>query len=158
MIIRPGTTAEFEQIVRWQYAPPYDTYNTPESDYKETVCYFHELAENFVVIVTQDNTLLGFCSFGEDGQVPGGDYSTKALDIGMGMRPDLTGQGHGKEYLTAVLDYTQKTFQPTALRATIAAFNQRAQMMVKNAGFEPIDRFKATNNGREFLIFTKKTN
>ncbi len=156
MIIRKGTTADFEQIVRWQYTPPYDIYNTPETDWAETITYFHELGENFVVIVDKANTLIGFCSFGADGQVPGGDYSTAALDVGMGMRPDLTGRGHGKQYLTAVLDYAQKTFRPTCLRATIAAFNQRAQKMVAHAGFVEIDRFAAANNGRAFVIFIKE--
>lgn len=158
MNIRKGNTADFEQIVRWQYPPPYETYNISESDWGETIDYFDELADNFVVIYDDNDTLLGFCSFGADGQVPGGDYSTVALDVGMGMRPDLTGRGQGKQYLTAVIDYAQKTFRPTHLRATIAAFNQRAQNMVKRAGFIETDRFKATNSGREFVIFVLNLN
>ena len=155
MIIRQGTTADFQQIVRWQYPAPYETYTIPESDWAETIDYFHELADNFVVIIDDDDTLLGFCSFGADGQVPGGDYTADALDVGMGMRPDLTGQGQGKRYLAAVLDYAQTTFQPAALRATIAAFNHRAQNMVKRAGFIQTDQFIAPTTGRDFRIFIK---
>lgn len=155
MIIRQGTTADFQQIVRWQYPPPYETYTIPESDWEESIAYFHELADNFVVIFDDDDTLLGFCSFGADGQVAGGDYSADALDIGMGMRPDLTGKGQGKRYLAAVLDYAQNAFQPAALRATIAAFNERAQNMVKRAGFTQTGRFTAPTTGRAFLILIK---
>lgn len=140
MIIRNGTTADFQQIVRWQYAPPYDAYVIPKRDWDETIAYFAALGQNFAVIADDDDTVIGFASFGEDGQVPGGDYTQEALDIGMGMRPDLTGQGQGHAYLVAVLDYTQANFQPTYLRATIALFNQRAQNMVKRAGFVETER------------------
>jgi ribosomal-protein-alanine N-acetyltransferase len=40
--------------------------------------------------------LIGFRSFGPDGQVPGREYDDCALDTGGGLRPDLTGQGLGR--------------------------------------------------------------
>ena len=43
--------------------------------------------------------LVGFCCFGEDAQVPGGDYSLPALDIGLGLHPDLTGRGLSHSFL-----------------------------------------------------------
>ncbi len=52
-----------------------------------------------------DAPLEGFCSFGADGQVAGGDYSGQCLDIGMGIWPDLTGRGNGKRYAQAVVSY-----------------------------------------------------
>ena len=160
MLICRGTTSDFEQIVRWEYPAPYDVYNISPSDWEETIAYFHELQDDFVVIYDDEGTLLGFCSFGTDGQVPGGDYSASPLafplDLGMGIRPDLTGEGQGQKYLTAVLAYARQTFQPTHLRATIAVFNKRAQNMVKRANFVQTDQFTATNNGREFCIFLKQ--
>ena len=83
----------------------------------------------------ENGRLVGFCSFGEDGQVPGGDYSTDALDIGMGIHPDFTGQGLGSSFVLAVLDYAQRKFQPTTFRVTIAAFNQRARHVWGKNGF-----------------------
>ncbi len=40
--------------------------------------------------------MVGFCSFGVDGRVPGGDYPDGPLDVGMGMRPDLTAAAWGR--------------------------------------------------------------
>jgi hypothetical protein len=36
---------------------------------------------------------IGFCCFGPDAQLRGGDYHEPALDVGLGLRPDLVGKG-----------------------------------------------------------------
>ena len=53
------------------------------------------------------------CSFGIDAQVPGGDYSAQALDVGLGLRPDHTGQGLGVTFLGAILAFAQERYSPT---------------------------------------------
>ncbi len=51
----------------------------------------------------RDHGLAGFCCYGQDAQVPGGDYAAPAIDVGLGMRPDLVGQGLGDEFLRSIL-------------------------------------------------------
>ena len=41
--------------------------------------------------VMAEDRLIGFRSFGPDGQVPGWEYDDSALDTGGGLRPELTG-------------------------------------------------------------------
>ncbi|MGG6238326.1 hypothetical protein ACQ4N7_06760 [Nodosilinea sp. AN01ver1] len=72
-------------ILRWRYLPPYDIYNFDIDTIQEDLCYLIDLKNAFYAILNVYEELEGYCSFGADGQVPGGDYSTEALDIGMGM-------------------------------------------------------------------------
>ena len=66
-----------------------------------------------------------------------------ALDIGLGVRPDLTGKGRGSDYLNAVIDFAQRTYGPERLRVTIAAFNTRARRVWEGAGFQRSRHFRA---------------
>ena len=143
-------------IARWRYEPPYDIYNLEDS--AESIQYALDTQYNYHVMLNQDSELVGFCSFGEDGQVPGGDYSAKALDIGMGIRPDLTGRGHGRNFASAVLNFAQKTFHPTTFRVTIAAFNRRARRVWEKNGFKQIQTFTNQDSQREFIVMSGGVN
>ena len=89
----PMIESEARQIVRWRYPPPYDIYNL--SDAEETILYALNPNNRFYAMKDKKEELVGFCSFGQDAQVPGGDYRIDALDIGLGIHPDLTGFGKG---------------------------------------------------------------
>ena len=95
--------------------------------------------------------MIGFCCFGEDATVPGGTYAPDALDIGLGIRPDLTSQGLGNGILSAILDFATRTYEPPAFRATIATFNIRSQRLFRRHHFAQESQFTA-NSGREFVI------
>ena len=73
----------------WRYKAPYERYNLPFPPKKEDLQYFLKLENGFYCIFDEDSDLVAFCSFGPDGQVPGGDYRAEAVDIGLGVRPDL---------------------------------------------------------------------
>ena len=83
-------------LLNWRYEPPDDFYNNLEEDVN--LQYFLHPQNNFYKILDKNSELVGYCSFGQDGRVSGGDYCYEALDIGMGIRPDLTGGGKGVEY------------------------------------------------------------
>ncbi len=151
----PPDKSAAREIVQWRYEPPYDIYNLDDSS--ETINYLLDAQYNFHAIRDANGDLAGFCSFGVDAQVPGGDYGADALDIGMGIRPDLTGQGHGSDFVAAALNFAQRKFNPDAFRVTIAAFNQRAQRVWEKNGFIPIETFTFKANDREFVIMVKNT-
>jgi len=140
-------------IVRWRYAPPYDIYNIEDS--AAATQYALDPQNNFYTMRDDSGVLVGFCSFGQDGQVPGGDYSEVALDIGMGIRPDLTGQGFGRDFVAAVLGFSQREFNPDRFRVTIAAFNLRAQRVWEKNGFRKMQSFNHPVNDREFIVMVK---
>jgi ribosomal-protein-alanine N-acetyltransferase len=134
-------------IVRWRYPPPYDCYDMTSAD----PAFLTDPANGFFALL-DGVQLVGFRSFGEDGQVPGGVYDESALDTGGGLRPELTGKGLGREAIQAGLAFGNDRFSPPAFRVTIATFNVRAQRVVGVLGFRKVSSFQASTDGRSYEI------
>jgi [ribosomal protein S18]-alanine N-acetyltransferase len=144
-------TAEYAaDIVAWRYPAPYDCYDMtgvgPD--------FLVDSTSGFYALVGEGG-LIGFRSFGPDGRVPGGVYDSSALDTGGGLRPELTGRGLGREAISTGLAFGAREFAPPVFRMTIAAFNVRAQTVVRSLGFDAVSRFVALTNGRDYDIFTR---
>ncbi|MBI9050666.1 MAG: GNAT family N-acetyltransferase [Anaerolineaceae bacterium] len=143
-------------IVQWRYQAPYQMYNMQDSSsVKEVVEYLIDPKNQIYRIDNDQQAMLAFCSFGNDAQVGGGDYAEEALDVGLGMRPSLTGQGLGPELIAEVLSYAAAHFEFTKFRATIAAFNQRAQKAWLKNGFEYQQEFIRSFDGFPFVILIR---
>ena len=74
------------------------------------------------------------------------------LDIGLGMRPDLTGKGAGQSFVKKGIEFAMQNFRPETLRLSVATFNKRAISVYEKEGF--IHEATFLNNGTEFLIMT----
>ncbi len=157
LTFRPMTPADVQTFIAWRYDPPYDIYNiiVTDQECEGLVSFYVDPANRAYAIDDEYGVIAAFCSFGADGQVPGGDYSADALDIGMGVRPDLTGQGLGQQFANAVIDFAQCVFTPPLLRVTIASFNLRAQRVWVKLGFRSIQEFQPSGDGMPFVIFTR---
>jgi RimJ/RimL family protein N-acetyltransferase len=145
--------ASARAIHTWRYAPPYDVYNGA-GDVGAFVQTLLDPRNAYHTIRDVRGSLIAYCCFGPDARVPGGDYDEDTLDVGLGMRPDLTGQGRGPGMLVAILDFARRTFAPPALRVTVAAFNQRAQKVYQKAGFRVIQEF-TRSDGMPFVIMMR---
>lgn len=148
---------DVEILTSWRYEAPYDIYNLAFPPDQDDVEYWLDPVNRGHAMLDESGEMVAFCSFGPDGQVPGGDYAAEALDIGMGMLPDLTGQGLGKLFAQSVIDYAMRQYSPRALRVTIATFNQRAVRVWQMCGFRHVQTFCSTHNRMEFTIFSKNT-
>jgi [ribosomal protein S18]-alanine N-acetyltransferase len=137
-------------IVTWRYPAPYDCYNVIDVE----PAYFLEPGNGFFALEA-GGEMIGFRSFGPDGQVPGGAYDDSALDTGGGLRPSLTGQGLGRTAIATGLEFGRRRFAPRAFRATVASFNMRALRVVTSLGFQPVSSFAATTDGRPFQILVR---
>jgi ribosomal-protein-alanine N-acetyltransferase len=103
--------------------------------------------------------VVGYCTFGGDARVPGGDYDGEGLDIGLGMKPARTGSGEGHRYVSVVVDHAAATFGPRQLRVTIAVGNVRALRVWSRSGFAEISRFVTSRilmGSNEFAILAFK--
>ncbi len=154
MTIKPITEAEAKKVVSWRYDRPYDVYNlAPEAlpDLLEPEHAFHAVFDD-------EENLIGFCSFGQDGRVPGGHYELDALDVGAGLRPDLTGQGRGLAFLEAVLEHARQELAPRRFRATVGTFNARALAVLKKLKFSPVQSFISRGQGppKPFIVMVKE--
>ena len=124
-----------KMITLWRYPPPYDLYDLSERD----LLGFINPDYRYHQVEDQDGLLVGYCCFGEDATVPGGDYKVgepEILDVGVGLKPELTGKGLGKNFVRAVVDYGIINFGPEKLRVTVARFNQRSLRTFLGLGFE----------------------
>jgi [ribosomal protein S18]-alanine N-acetyltransferase len=150
----PMTEACARAVLSWRYEPPYDFYNQDlaQLDVLLFKSYLNPAYHYFSVFDEQDS-LIAFRCLGEDAQVPGGDYSADALDMGGGLRPDLTGHGLGPQVMRAAMDFARAEFSPKAFRTTVAEFNLRAQRACQKVGYVPVQRFFATHSGVPFVIF-----
>jgi [ribosomal protein S18]-alanine N-acetyltransferase len=137
-------------ITTWRYPPPYDCYDMTGADPDVLV----HPASGFFALLDADE-LIGFRSFGRDGQVPGWDYDDSALDTGGGLRPDLTGAGLGRQAIWTGLDFGRRRFGPSAFRVTIAAFNQRARRVVQALEFQQTGSFRGSADGRSYDVLIR---
>ena len=156
LTIIPINQADLAQIVGWRYAPPYDFYNFADAPNAETAAALLDPALAFHAIHDESGSVVGFCSFGADGQVPGGDYREAALDIGMGVAPTYTGRGLGRTFAAAVIDFALIHYAPQQLRVTIAAFNERAQRVWLALGFQPVAHFGRTGDAMPFIVLLRR--
>lgn len=138
---RPMDEAAARAIVGWRYEPPYSFYNSGSGTPEEDVRPFLNPDYAYYSMTGEDEELVGYCCFGEDARVPGGRYDQDALDVGGGMKPDLTGRGGGLEFLNAILDFGRRQYSPARFRVTVAAFNQRSIRLCQKAGFHPAHSF-----------------
>lgn len=152
LVFRPLEKAQAHEIMGWHYEPPYDVYNMGRGDTTAAIQDLLRPEYAYHAILTQADELVAFCCFGKDAQVPGGTYEADALDIGLGVRPNLTGQGQGQAYVQAVLDFARRMYAPRVYRVTIAAFNTRARRVWTRAGFQLVQRFESTHSRQPFVI------
>lgn len=161
----PMDEAAARAIHGWRYEPPYDLYDLADEPLIGFMEAFLDPGNAYYAIFDEEG-LVAYCCFGLDAQVPGGDYGPPAVDVGLGLRPDLTGQGQGLNYAQAVLDFARRT--PAALsvagvlpdgaahrpafRVTVAAFNRRAQRVWEKAGFRIVQRFERAGDALSFVV------
>ncbi len=145
------TPAAAREFASWRYPAPYSVYDAEPDDWSR----YLDPAWGYLAIVDRDEQLVGHLCFGADARVPGGGYDHPAVDIGAGMRPDLTGQGRGREFMAFVIGEAERRFPGLPLRATVAGFNRRALRLVQSLGFAEVGRF-AGPGGQEFAILVRE--
>ena len=152
----PVDETDARAVVEWLYPAPYDVYNLASDDTESVMKALTDSHYAYHAIADHNGGLVAFCCFGTDAQVPGGDYTLPAIDIGLGVRPDLTGLGRGQTFISAVLEFERARYGASTARVTIAAFNARAQRVWQKAGFRFVQRFRRQSDGIPFLILLRE--
>jgi len=147
-------------MLSWRYVPPYDIYNAAEPVSEAAINALLRPELHYMAVLNEQNEMIAFRCFGPDAQVPGGDYSDEALDLGGGLRPDLTGKGLGRHVIAAAMNYAFEQLHPLHFRTTIASFNQRAMKVCERLGYKVVSEFIRPSDGLNFEIMmqsAKKT-
>ncbi len=72
--IHPMTIMAARDMASWRYASPYDIYSIA-NDAEATVEFYLDPVNRYAVVRDRENRLIGYCCFGADARVPGGDYN-----------------------------------------------------------------------------------
>ena len=157
--LKPITPDDAQAISRWRYGEPYSIYDGDPA----SIASLLEPRFLYHSVYDEREALAGYFCFGEDARVPAGRRlgvydREEALDVGLGMRPDLAGRGLGEEFVRAGLRFARDTYSPSAFRMTVAAFNRRAIRVYERVGFETVETFGASTSygGREWLLMRRE--
>ena len=123
LTIQPASEATLAAIEGWRYDPPYDFYDGDVEPILNPERFYQALGE--------DGSLVGFYYFEEKGD---------RLEIGLGLRPDLTARGLGLEFFRAGIEFGRERFRPARVILAVAAFNERAVAVYERAGFRVVGR------------------
>ena len=125
MRARELTVDEAERPLGWRYPGRYATYDARG-----------QLgADRGFFAVEDEGDLVGFGCVGVEARVPGVEEEPGTIDVGYGMRPDLVGQGRGRSFVAAVLDYVTERNPGARLRVSILRWNGRSRRVAEEHGF-----------------------
>lgn len=136
---RPLDEQDAQTISHWHYDGPYAFYDADQDP--------EDLAELldpaswgriYWSVLDEQQQLVGLFGFEEAGDT---------VELGFGLRPDLTGQGLGLSFLEAGIDFARERFAPRLLRLSVATFNVRAIRVYEKAGFRPVRLYMRRTNG-----------
>ena len=128
-----------EEIADWHYEPPYDFYDARADESQLAHLLDPARRENRAFSARDEaGELVGFFTYKRDGD---------AVVVGLGLRPDLTGQGFGTSFVEQGLEFARARYAPTRFRLDVAEFNERATRVYERAGFVRTRSFTEQTNG-----------
>ena len=117
LTIEPATRQTHRELASWRYPPPYDFYDGGVEPVLSPERYFGALDRG---------ELVGFYYF---------EPKPPDLDYGLGLRPDLVGQGLGLDFFLTGLEFARERYEPRRIYLHVAEFNERARRVYERAGF-----------------------
>jgi len=148
---RKLTQADAEAVAAWRYPGEYAFYDwTADAGDLAELLDPDARGEAYVAAEDTEGELVGYFSYKP------GDPET--IVIGLGLRPDRTGHGLGREFVEAGLDYGRTHYAPNEFSLAVATFNRRAITVYERAGFAPVRTYMHYTNGGdwEFLEMRRR--
>lgn len=96
---------------------------------------------SYYAVASGDDRLVGVFSLTRRG----GD-----IEIGVGLRPDVTGRGLGLPFVRAGLELAHRRYHPRTFSLYVATFNRRAIIIYERAGFLPGPIQQTTFQGKRY--------
>jgi RimJ/RimL family protein N-acetyltransferase len=129
--VEEWTEGHASEVAGWHYEPPYDFYDLASDPEDEAAMRDPSRADHHRAVLGEDGRLDAFWYFARHGDV---------VDVGVGLRPDLTGRGLGESFLRAQLEYASRSWHPATFRLFVAVWNERAIRLYERLGFREVGR------------------
>ena len=152
---RTMTQADAEQISTWHYPDPFAFYD-PSADADDLAELLDPTlrGDEYVSVEDEAGEVVGFFQFKQSQEVVGffqfKQSQGDVIEIGLGLRPELTGQGIGGGFLKAGLRHARTRFGQTRIVLAVATFNRRAITVYERAGFVAVRTYMHRTNGGEW--------
>lgn len=152
-------------ICSWRYEGQYAVYDIGGANEKDVTAEMLDRRSPYYAVRDEHGEVVGFFNFGSSAQVwdsaePGIYAESRTVTIGLGLRPDLTGQGRGigLAFVNAGLAFAREQFAPKHLRMYVMTFNTRAIRVYEEVGFRHMRVFTQHNiHGElEFLEMSRE--
>ncbi|WP_456274601.1 GNAT family N-acetyltransferase [Bacillus sp. AK031] len=135
-----------EIAYKWKYQDKYSFYDMTEDE--EDLKEFLESDRAGYYIVKNTDEIIGYFSFEKsDGN---------ELEIGLGMKPGLTGRGMGFQFVKEGVAFALEHYPGRVLVLSVATFNERAIRVYEKAGFVPVRTFMQDTNGSTYEFLKMK--
>ncbi|PEB52579.1 GNAT family N-acetyltransferase [Bacillus pseudomycoides] len=137
------TQEQAEEVAyNWHYEGKYSFYDM-EADQEDLMEFLDPIIRGETIFaVCENNQLVGFFSFHK--------IDTYTVDIGFGMKPNMTGNGLGLAFIKEGLAFCEQKYQPKYITLSVVTFNERAIKVYKKIGFEAVGTFIQKTNGGHF--------
>ena len=131
MKVEEWTEGHVNEVAGWRYDPPYDFYDLASDPADEAAMRDPARTGHCRAVLGEGGCLDAFWYF---------DWHGDVVEVGIGLRPDLTGRGLGESFMRAQLDYALQSWQPETFRLFVAAWNERAIRLYTRLGFHEVGR------------------
>ena len=160
----PMNKDDAHAIRAWQYPEPYTIYNVGEEADEEVLdSEMLDLRSPYYTVRNEAGELIGYFCYGTSAQPfesgePRLNIDDHTIAVGLGLRPDLTGQGLGSSFVEAGLNFAREQFAPYTFRLYVMTFNKRAIRAYEKAGFQHMQVYTQRNiyGEHEFLIMSRE--
>jgi RimJ/RimL family protein N-acetyltransferase len=120
-----------DEVAAWHYEPPWDFYDIASDPADAAEMRDPAKAGHYRAVLGDDESLDAFWYF---------DWYDDVVEVGIGLRPDLTGRGLGEPFLRAQLEHASQQWHPATFRLFVAAWNERAIRLYERLGFREFAR------------------
>jgi [ribosomal protein S18]-alanine N-acetyltransferase len=140
--IRQMSQADAEAIAAWRYDGDYSFYDANADADDLALLLSGEIRENrYFSAFAERDALVGFFEFKLVGDT---------VEIGLGLRPDLTGRGLGLAFVERGMAFARARYAPREFRLSVATFNERAIRVYERAGFAGVRTYDHATAGRVY--------
>lgn len=134
---RTVTPGEAAALATWRYPPPWERYSHDPAD-PALFLVGGPRGEGYYPAVDPEGDVIAFCVLGAEARIPGQQPVAGTVDLGMGVRPDLTSTGLGTVLLEQALALAATIPGHRRTRVVVAADNRRSLALCHTAGFQDV--------------------